>query len=258
MEAGNVQNVQNAQNPPALLMLDEPRVIAVRDCNVTYTFHFRRIQQADWERYFNGLYVASSNEGTAQLNTTDLNTAGIELFESTLVKAEGYKNAMDRKEDFWKIPPRHSILVSWLLRSVCPSTFEDDSPLDCDSIETRIDALWSQSKPGEDTAAFKGLVHRFTPITVDQKKRFMRRGAINKVVGGSRKGTTIYSMKHKLMLELYDQLIQSVEGYGIAGKPLEGVEQIRREMDGYHKTEAIAQLFNVGDSQPESASAEAA
>jgi hypothetical protein len=65
-------------------------------------------------------------------------------------------------------------------------------------------------------------------------------------------------MKHKLMLELYDQLIQSVEGYGIAGKPLEGVEQIRREMDGYHKTEAIAQLFNVGDSQPESASAEAA
>jgi hypothetical protein len=49
-----------------------------------------------------------------------------------------------------------------------------------------------------------------------------------------------------------------VEGYGIAGKPLEAVEHIRREMDGYHKTEAIAQLFNVGDSQPESASAEAA
>ena len=241
-----------------LLMLDEPRVIAVRDSNVNYTFRFRRILQTDWERYFNGLYVASSNEGTAQVNTTDLNTAGIELFESTLVKAEGYKNAMDRKEDFWKIPPRHSILVSWLLRSVCASTFEDDSPLDCDSIETRIDALWSQTTPGDETTGFKGLVHRFTPITVEQKKRFMRRGAINKVVGGSRKGTTIYSMKHKLMLELYDQLIQSVEGYGIAGRPLEGVENIRREMDAYHKTEAVAQLFNVGDSQPESARAEAA
>jgi hypothetical protein len=42
---------------------------------------------------------------------------------------------------------------------------------------------------------------------------------------------------------LYDELIQSVDGYGVDGKPLEGVEIIRREMDGYHKAESIAQLF---------------
>jgi hypothetical protein len=239
----------------SLLMLDESRVIAVRDGKTNYTFHFRRILQSDWERYFSGLYVASSTEGRTQTNTTDLNSAGIELFESTLARAEGYKNEMTRREDFWKIPPRHSILVSWLLRSVCPSTVEDDTPLDCDSVEARIDAVWSQTRPGDETTMYKGLVHRFTPISVEQKKRFMRRGAINKVVGGSRNGTTIYSIKNKLMLELYDQLIQSVEGYGVAGKPLEGVEQIRREMDAYHKSEAVAQLFNIGESQTETAAA---
>ena len=242
----------------SLLMLDEPRVIAVRDGRITYTFHFRRILQADWERYFNGLYVASSNENGTQVNTTDLNSAGIELFESTLVKAEGYKNEMTRREEFWKIPPRHSVLVSFLLRSVCASTTDDDRPLDCDSVEARIDALWSQTRPGDETTMYRGLVHRFTPISVEQKKRFMRRGAINKVVGGSRKGTTIYSMKNKLMLELYDQLIQSVEGYGVAGKPLESVEQIRREMDAYHKCESVAQLFNIGEAQPEAAAEAAA
>jgi len=239
----------------SLLMLDEPRVIALRDGKTNYTFHFRRILQADWERLFSGLYVASSSSGTSQINTTDLNTAGIELVESTLMRAEGYKNEMTRREEFWKIPPKHSILVSWLLRSVCASTVVDDTPLDCDSVEARIDALWSQTKPGDETTMYKGLVHRFTPITVDQKKRFMRKGAINRVVGGSRNGTTIYSMKNKLMIELYDELIQSVEGYGVAGRPLESPQDIRREMDAYHKSEAVAQLFNVSDSSPAEAAA---
>jgi hypothetical protein len=70
-----------------------------------------------------------------------------------------------------------------------------------------------------------------------------RSGSISRVVGGSRNGTTIHSLRNKVMLDLYDQLIQSVEGYGIAGKALESPEQIRREMDGYHKVQAVAQLF---------------
>jgi hypothetical protein len=57
------------------------------------------------------------------------------------------------------------------------------------------------------------------------------------------------------MIELYDELIQSVEGYGVAGRPLESPQDIRREMDAYHKSEAVAQLFNVSDSSPAEAAA---
>ena len=243
---------------PSLLMLDEPRVLAIRDGKFTYTFNFRRIAQPDWEHYFTDLYVASRNEGNAQLNTTDLNTAGILLLESTLTKVTGYAREMTTQEDFKKILARHSIPVSWMLRSVGISTVEDDKPLDCDSIEARIDALWSQTTPGDEVTLYKGLVHRFAPPALEQKKRYLRNGSISRVVGGARKGTTIYSLRNRVMLELYDQLIQSVDGYGVAGKPLESVEQIRREMDAYHKVEAVGQLFNPMEAQPETVAAEAA
>jgi hypothetical protein len=244
------------QNPPSLLMLDEPRVIPIREGKRDYTFYFRRILQPDWEQYFAGLYLSSRNDGVAQLNTTDFNTAGIELFESTVTRVVGYSRELTTPEDFKKVLPRHSVTVAGLLRSVFISEEEDDKPLDCDAIETRIDAHWSQTTAPGQVTQYKGLVHRFTPPTVEQKKRYMRGGAISKVIGGTRKGsTTVYSLRNKLLLELYDQLILSVDGYGAAGKPLEGPEQIRREMDGYHKAEAVAQLFNT---QPEAAAAEAA
>jgi hypothetical protein len=243
---------------PSLLMLDEPRVLALRDGKINYTFYFRRIAQADWLAYFNGMYVASRNDGAAQLNTTDIQTAGIELFESTVTRVVGYSRELTTAEDFRKVLPRHSIPASWLLRTVVISSVDDDKPLDCDSVEARVDAVWSQTTPGAEVTLWKGLLHRFMPPTLEQKKRFMRGGAINRVIGGARNGsTTVYSLKNKMLLELYDQLIQSVDGYGVAGRPLESVEQIRREMDGYHKVEAVAQLFNTMEAQPEAA-AEAA
>jgi hypothetical protein len=250
-----MEAAQTEPNTSSLLMLDEPRVIAMRDGKHTYTFNFRRITQKDWEQYFSGLYVASRSEGTSQMNTTDLQTAGIELFESTLTKVQGYSRELTSKEDFKKVLPRHSISVSWILRSVFTSTVEDDKPLDCDSVEARIDALWSQTSPGDETTMYKGLIHRLSPPTIEQKKQFLRSGSISRVVGGSRKGTTIYSLRNKIMMELYDKLIQSVDGYGVGGKPLQSVEDICREMDGYHKVEAVGQLFNM---QPEAAAEAAA
>jgi hypothetical protein len=228
---------------PTLLMLDEPRVIALRDGKHTFTFYFRRIMASDWDAYFNGIYSSSRNEGGAKINTDDVNTAAIELFESTLTKVEGYAKALTRREDFWKVLPRHSLPVSWLLRNVATSSEVSDDPPDAELVEVRIDALWSQLTPGAETTAFKGLIHRFSPPTAAHKKRVMRSGAMSKIVGGSRQGITIYSTRHRLMVEIYDQLIQSVDGYGVAGKPLESVEQIRREMDSYHKVEAVLNLF---------------
>lgn len=243
----------------ALLMLDQPRVLVIREGKRDYTAQFRRITQTDWERYFSGLYLSSRNDGVAQTNTTDVHTAGIELFESTATKVTGYSRELTTAEDFKKVLPRHSVPFSGLLCSVFVSDTDDDSPLDCDSVEARVDAVWSQTTADAQNTMYKGLIHRFTAPTIEQKKRYMRGGAVSRIVGGARKGsTTVYSLRNKLLLQLYDELIQAVEGYGVAGKPLDGVEQIRREMDGYHKTEAVAQLFTTMEAQPDAVAAEAA
>jgi hypothetical protein len=234
-----------------LLMLDEPRVIALRDGKHTFTFHFRKITARDWDAYFKGIYVASRTENNAQVNTTDLQTAGLELFESTVTKVQGYSRELSTPSDFAKVLPKHSIPVSWSLRTVGASTVTNDSAPDPDVVETSIDALWSQTKPGDETTMYLGLIHRFAPPTIAQKKRLLRNGAISRVVGGSRQGTTIYAARHTVLVDIYDELIQSVEGYGLAGRPLDSIELIRREMDSYHKLEAASQLFNT---QPEAAS----
>jgi hypothetical protein len=244
MEAATETNTSN------LLMLDEPRVIALRDRKHTFTFHFRRITDRDWDAYFKGIYVASRVENNTQVNTTDLETAGLDLFESTVTRVEGYARELNKKEDFSKVLPRHSIPVSWLLRTVNASQITNENPPDPDFVETSIDALWSQTKPGSKTTMFKGLIHRFAPPTIAQKKRLLRNGAISRVVGGSRQGTTIYAARHSVLVDIYDELIQSVDGYGVDGKPLESVDQIRREMDCYHKLESASQLFNT---QPDDA-----
>ncbi len=44
-------------------------------------------------------------------------------------------------------------------------------------------------------------------------------------------------------MKLYDELIESVEGYSVAGQPLTDVEAIKQEMDGAHKAAAALELF---------------
>ena len=63
------------------------------------------------------------------------------------------------------------------------------------------------------------------------------------MVGGSRAGTTKLLSAHGTMVKLYDELIQGVEGYSFAGRPLATREAVIREMDVVHKAVAVTQLF---------------
>jgi hypothetical protein len=236
-----------AEKSNALLPLDEPRVLAIREGKFVYKFTFNRITEADWRRCFDGIYYASRNDGKSEVQTLDMNTAGIELVESTLARVEGYARSLTTREDFAKIKPVHANTVAWMLRVVSASTEESEKPFDPENIEVRIDALWSQTEPGDAVTLFKGLVHRFAVPSVEHKRRFYRAGASSKIVGGSRNGTTIHGNRHGVLIDLYNQLILAVEGYSVGGRPLESPEQIQREMDAYHKTIAVQQLFIGGE-----------
>jgi hypothetical protein len=90
---------------------------------------------------------------------------------------------------------------------------------------------------------FKGLVHRLKHPTAEHQRRFMRASTESRVVGAGRTGKTVYPGQQGLLAAIYDELISSVDGYCFDGKPLDGVDQIRREMDMYHKVAAAQQLF---------------
>ncbi|HEY6349604.1 MAG TPA: hypothetical protein VI636_09365 [Candidatus Angelobacter sp.] len=248
------------QETDALLPLDEPRVIAVKDGKLTYKFHFRRITADDWNQFFEGIHSSSRQEQQSQVNTIDISTPGIELVERTLVKVEGYVSRFDTAKPGWqqKVPPRHSGQLSWILRSVAQSEDSGESPFDPERQAVHLDAVWSQTGPGAQVAMFKGLVHYFNPPTAEDKRRYFRALSMTKVVGGSRKGTTIHPSRHRVLIEMYDRLIHSVDGYAVSGKPLANDSAlIQREMDAYHKTQAVIALFFSAEPQ-ESAEPEAA
>jgi hypothetical protein len=58
---------------------------------------------------------------------------------------------------------------------------------------------------------------------------------------------TSYPSRQGVAMKIYDDLIESVDGYSVGGVPLTGVEAIRREMDGAHKAAAALALFEQGD-----------
>ncbi len=227
----------------ALLMLDAQRVVTFKDGNFVYTYYFNRISAQDWERFFDGIFYASRNDGKAQVTTLDLDTPASELVEQMLDRVEGYSGDFMSKAG-WKnkLPPRHVRPVSMELRSVVASDTESDKPFDPESIEARLDATWGMLEPGKMTQ-YNGLVHRFSPVSLELRRKFYRAGAQSRVVGGSRNGTTIHALRHKALMKAYDELIQSVEGYGVAGRALSTREEIIREMDAYHKVKAVEQLF---------------
>jgi hypothetical protein len=59
---------------------------------------------------------------------------------------------------------------------------------------------------------------------------------------------TTYPSRQLIAMKLYDELIDSVDGYSANGEPLADAETIQREMDGAHKASAALALFEGGDS----------
>jgi hypothetical protein len=231
----------------ALLNLDGRRVVSLIDRGHTYTFHMGRITHADWAEYFDGIVHSRRNDGNGVMELLDLETPGILLVEKKLETTEGYRgNFMESPGWQTKIPPRHSRPVAWVLRTVANSEIpRDERSFDPNSVEVLLDAAWGTCGPGNNVL-YKGLVHRFHPLSVQQKRRFYRATSMSRLVGGSRNGTTIYGNRNRSLVDIYDELIQEVEGYAVNGTPLgNSVDSIKKEMDLYHKVEAAQQLFSA-------------
>jgi hypothetical protein len=241
--------VEQATEPvegTALVPLDQTRIITLSAAGRSYSYQFRRITQKDWQTYFGNIVHRTMGLAGVKETVFESESAQLLLIDATLKAVSGYGDTSKLKS--WKdaLPMKHRIGVASVLRSVGPSESNSEPAELSDLIEIHLDAAWSADADGK-TSFFSGLTHRFRQPSIDQLRRFNFETARVRVEGTSADGITIYPSRHLYAMKIYDELIESVDGYSVNGMSLEGKEEIIREMDAAHKAEAALALFSQGD-----------
>jgi hypothetical protein len=219
----------HAVGPLAFLALDQPRVIALLGRGRTYTYHLRRVLKDDWERYFRAVVSQTLQVNGEREQVFENQTARMLLADRVIVSEQ-------------PVPLNHRLAVAAAICSVGAQDEDQDAPLSA-LTEVKLDALWTTGPDGK-MQMFHGLIHRFKQPSIEQLKAWNYEAARVRVRGTAKDGVTIYPSRAAFAMLIYDQLIDSVDGYSVTGQPLAGVEAICREMDGCHKAEAVLQLFS--------------
>ncbi len=233
-----------------LLPLDAPERIAVfKSGGKTYRHIFRRFTAADWEKFYAGVVVEFKKEGGGTAQVIDLESPSLTVYTRAILRVEGYTTRDGRKpEDLpaWPecVPQHHRLAAMGLIMNLTHSETADESILESEGASVRIDAMWNEGEPGA-MKQYRGLVHHFVMPTAEHRRRVLRAKNRAFVVGGSRKGTTAIPSGHPVLVKLYDELIETVEGYSVDGRAAAGKEQLAREMDAFHKAAVAARLFQT-------------
>lgn len=234
------------EKPNELIWLDLQRHVTFKDGRgFSYTYRFQRITPAQWDRCFKAIEVSIENdENGGKIQKADGDTPAMDLVRSSVQCVEGYAGDMaSHGADFRKfLPTGHVRTVADTLRDVATEP-AGAGPINPFAFEVSLKATWGSA---DGMQLFSGLKHRFTPPSLEHERRLNRAMSETVVVGGSRTGKTIVPARHPVLAALYDELIESVEGYGVNGEPLSGRERIAEYMDGFHKFMAARALFASG------------
>jgi hypothetical protein len=231
-----------------LLPLDvAERLVVFRSGGKSYRHIFNRLRPADWEKFFGHIVAEFKQEKGGFSQVVDADYASLVFYAKAIKRVEGYltrDGSAPENLPTWPecVPQHHRLAAVDLLMRVSRGEAGDDSMLEAEGVTVTLDALWNESAPGE-MKQYKGLVHKFSSPTAEQRRRSLRAKNRAFIAGGSRSGITMLPSSHLVLVKLYDDLILSVEGYGVAGRPLDSREQIAREMDSLHKAHAVGQLF---------------
>jgi len=227
-----------------MLPLDGLRQINLKAGKQVYSYYFRRLTDKDWATYYAGIINRTLQTDGHRERVYEAEAASIALVESTLTRVEGFGDVA--AVDHWQaaIPLRHRTALGMVLRNVGASAnlVKEAAPFGTE--EVTLAAVWPLDGK---SFLYDGLIHRFKHISPDQLKRFNYESARVRVEGDGENAVSSYPSRQLIAMRLYDDLIESVDGYAISGHALKGVEAIRAEMDGAHKAAAVLQLFEGGD-----------
>jgi hypothetical protein len=229
--------------------LATPRVIVIEERGKQYRLTLARIAKKQWMHYFDGIVSTSENQAGKRIDSFDSSSARLELIEKSLVNAEGYATVDGSpvaSTAGWQslLPLSHRLAAGNTIVSVERAESSDDEPIVLGAESVYLNAIWSADDKGV-MQKYHGLCHRFKTPNAEQQHRFSRDSSRSRVVGGSRKGKTLWLGPQATLVELYDELIVSVDGYQVNGADL-GADRdaIVAEMDTYHKVAAADILFS--------------
>jgi hypothetical protein len=234
----------------ASLDLASPRVIAIDDRGRKFSLTVKRIDKRAWLRYFEGIVNVSENVNGERVNRFDSSAARLDLVESALIGAEGYTTANGQPvtaTEGWQklLPLAHRLTAGLQLVAVAELLDPSADAFTLGFEDVYLDAFWG-------TERFTGLRHRFRTPSGEHQARLSRASSRSVILGGSRRGTTRWLGAQATLADLYDDLIEEVEGYSVNGTPLSGREQIVAEMDTFHKVAAAELLFSPAEvAEPE-------
>jgi len=229
--------------------LAKPRILANKERGKTYLLTVAPIAKKQWLRYFEGIVSTSENQAGKRIDSFDSSSARIALLEANLTDASGYKTAdgspVNAKPGWQQlIPLRHRQAAANALVDVERADPDEDAQLMLGADAVYLNAVWSADEKGM-VQKFNGLCHRFKTPTDEQQRRYSRDSSRSVIVGGSRKAKTRWLGPQATLVELYDELIVSVEGYAMNGGDLGGDrDAIVSWMDAYHKVAAADILFS--------------
>lgn len=230
-----------------LLDLSGHRRIAFRDRGHLYAFTLDRIEQKHWISYFDGIESTSERRGKETVSTFDAITPMTNLVSELAIGAEGYilpegKTSIT-EVDNWKelVSPRHWAACGEIIADVSPAYSSDDQgPIALGNDVVTLEAVWNADSSGT-MLKFAGLTHYFRIPGFEHVRRYRRDQSRSSIVGGSRTGKTVWRGAQKTLIELYDELVERVEGYAYQGVAVNtGAAQW---MDAYHKVTAAQYLF---------------
>jgi hypothetical protein len=236
------------QKQTELLPLDATERVAVfRSKGATYRHIFKRLRAADWENFFAHVVAEFKQEKDGHSRVVDMDYASLVLWGRVILRVEGYQTATGvapNELPSWPecIPQHHRLAAAGILMKLTHPETDDESILRADGVCVVVDAIWNESECA--MKQYHGLVHKFASPTAEHRRRFLKSKNRAFIAGGSRTGTTVIPSEHPLLVKLYDELIERVEGYGVAGRELASKEEIVREMDAFHKSAALSRIFH--------------
>lgn len=228
----------------AMLPLDEPRVLTLKTAKTEFVYRTRRVTSQDWLEYYQGVVHQVIQRGNDREQIIDSETPLIELVDRILSSVEGYGDLKEKEN--WRdlLPVRHRTSIGICLLGVGVQKAQQGEEILSDLVEVKLNATWSCAGK---TVFYSGLIHRLRQPSIQQLAYFNRESSRVSVRGDAEYGVTVYPSRHAIAMKLYDELVESVDGYSVNGEPLVGKEAISREMDGAHKAAVALEIFAGGD-----------
>ena len=215
-----------------------------------HRFTLSQITPAMWMKYYSSVVNTAETRDGKRFPHFEYKPALVELAMNALISAEGYKlpagvsSLADVPDWKAKLPAGHRMALGEMLGACTVVEGADEAEFGFDDVT--LQTIWNCDADGA-MLMHRPLVHHFANPSFDQERRYRLQSARFAVVGGSKGGKTMYYGAQKVLVEIYDEVIQSVEGYATNGGP---VEDPAKWMDTSHKVLAALQLFKSAPTQP--------